>query len=179
MANTVYRHVKGIEGISAILQGLPKEMRTNFLGAAVDNGAKPVEVLAKRFARRSRDTGALEESIDHVVRKYPHTVTAVAVIGPAKSYYRGRRKLAKGEDRQGAAQPSRRAHLIEFGHHTRQPKKTGKSKPGKIEWVPPQPFMRPAHMISGPQVLTAMQQSLGNSIERTRRRLIKQGIHVA
>jgi HK97 gp10 family phage protein len=181
MART-YRNVKGMDSISSVLQGLPKELLTSLLAEAVDAGAKPLVIAAKRYARRSRDTGALEESISHVVREYPGNAVAVAVVGPDTGHYRNRKKI---DSKLGtnAEQPAWRAHFIEFGHLTRKPRVRGgvrgKSKPGKMQFVPAQPFMRPAVLTSWPQVAVAMQTGLAKGIERTRARLIKSGAHAA
>lgn len=117
MANRSYRHVTGFGQVSAILQGVSKEMKTSIMSKGVEAGAKILVVHAKRFARRSERTGALRASIDYVVRKYEFEGVAVAIVGPTRNYFRGRKRLGKDDDRRGAEQPARYAHLVEFGHN--------------------------------------------------------------
>lgn len=118
-------HVTGLDGITAMLQGLPAEMRANIVADGVKRGAVPMEVAAKRFAKRSERTGWLRKSITTIVRKYPANGVAVAIIGPVvEGWRRGAQYdsdgnyFTKTKASKGYTSPSvRYAHLIEFGHH--------------------------------------------------------------
>lgn len=175
---TRLKHTTGIEGISAVLQQLPADVRAHILTEGVKAGAQPIKIAAKRYARRSRDTGALEASIDAIQKNYPRNSTAVAVIGPTKDRFIGKRKLGRNESKAGSEQPSRRAHLIEFGHHTRKDgPSTAKRKTQKMQFVTPQPFMRPALLTTQPEVARRTAEGIAKGIEKTRRRLVKSGAH--
>lgn len=189
MADTAKRLVRltGLDGISAVLQGLPKDVRTQILAAAVKDAAKPMVVAAKRFAKRSERTGALREAIGAIVRKYPNSAAAVAIVGVVRGYYRGRKKLGAGADRGGSESPSHYAHLVEFGHHVRAPIRgtsirKGTAVParaGKKTWVPPKPFLRPAFLTTALTVKAALARGIDSGIEKTRSRLIRQNLHAA
>lgn len=186
MARTVYQNITGMDSMTAVLQALPREMRANLLAAGVDAAAEPVVKLAKAYAKSSRRTGALVESISHRVKKYPTSAKALAVIGPARGYYRGGKVLAKGSDRRGSDNPANYAHLVEFGHHVVAPKKNTtrrkgtavKAKSGAI-WVPGKPFLRPAMLSGRSAAEAAMQKALSSGIERVRAQMIKEGSHKA
>lgn len=122
-------HVTGWDTVSAILQAVPEDLRTEITAAAVAAGAKPVEIAAKRYAKRSERTGALREAIGTVLRKYPDKGTAVAIVGVRRGYYKGRRRIDLRKEKKGTAEsPSHYAHLVEFGHHM----VTGGSARGKF-----------------------------------------------
>lgn len=185
MARTITRKVTGLDSISKVLKQLPVELRGNILRDAVSAAAEPVKDAAKRHARRSVRTGALYASIDKkvVVARGLSNASATAIVGPSRDYFtKGGKKVAKGQRRSGAEQPSRYAHLIEFGHFIRERGKNGqrtgkKSKKafsdGAVTWVAPRPFMRPAMISTQSSTLRIMEQSVANGIERARRKLAK------
>jgi hypothetical protein len=207
MPSAHYKHVTGAGALSDVLRAIPRDLRTKVLAKAVDQGIEPIKVAAKRFAKRSEATGALRESIDKVVRAYPHDAVAVGMVGPTRDYFKGRRKLGRKDDRRGAEQPSRRAHLIEYGHaivtggslrpqHNLALVETGKlSKNGKplkrwkragvktaakgkvVGWVPPRPFLRPAVLTTQNEVEARLFAGVDAGIEETRSRLVKEGAH--
>lgn len=110
-------HVTGLDIVLQQLKQYTKEVRTQIVAEMVKAGAKPLQASAKRHATRSVRTGALKASIGTVIREYKHDGNAVAVIGPLRGYYRGKRKVRKGQDKRGSESPSHYAHLVEFGHH--------------------------------------------------------------
>lgn len=208
-ATTRLVHVTGIETISEVLKGLPREMRARILATAVEEGAKPLVASAKQHLRRSVRTGALYMSVGKRVKEYEHTASAVAIVGPQRGYFRGREQVKKGESAQGAESPSHYAHLIEFGHHiakggslrpqynlvltqTGAVSKNGKpikrwkrgtikaaAKGEKAGWVAARPFMRPAFMKTKGAVATALVRSISKGVERVRRESVKAGAHAA
>jgi hypothetical protein len=111
-------HVTGLDTVSEILRAIPADLRTQVTAEAVTAAAKPVEIAAKRYAKRSERTGALREAIGTVVRRYPDKGTAVAIVGVRRGYYKGRRRIDLRTEKKGNAEsPSHYAHLVEFGHH--------------------------------------------------------------
>lgn len=117
-------HVTGLQGITEMLQALPEEMRSNIIAAGVKRGALPMEIAAKRFAKRSERTGWLRKSITTIVRKYPDSGTAVAIVGPVVEGWRrgvsgtGENYIKKTKASKGVTSPAvRYAHLVEFGHN--------------------------------------------------------------
>lgn len=186
MANTVYRHIRGMDQVGAFLKQLPKDLATKLLASAVNAGADILVPVAKQYARRSVRTGALYASIGKKVVNYPTTPAAVAVVGPRRGYFRkGGVKVGDGESRSGAESPSHYAHLVEFGHIQKAHGGTiraGNAKAvgaGKMTFVAPRPFMRPAYHQTLGAVNRAMVEGLRRGIEQTRKKMIKQGAHAA
>jgi hypothetical protein len=195
--------------VSDLLRGLPKDVRKEVLPMAVASAAAPVEKWAKRFAKRSERTGALRASIGTVSRNYEFSGKSVAVVGPMRGYYKGRKRLGKRDDRRGAESPSHYAHLVEFGHHiavggSLRPEYNkalvgiGKfSKNGKelkrwkrstvrkeaqgraVGFVAAKPFMRPAGVMSQAESAAAFDAGAVRGIERVRAKYIREGKHAA
>lgn len=186
MAKTVYRHIKGMDQVGAFLQQLPNDISTTILAAAVDAGAEVLIPVVKLHARKSVRTGALFASIGKKVAKYPSAPAAVAIVGPQRGYFlRGGRRVGAGESRRGAESPSHYAHLVEFGHiqtargGTIRQGTAKKVAAGKLGFVAPRPFMRPAYQQSLRAINRAMIEGMKRGIERTRDKMISQGAHAA
>lgn len=186
MANTVYRHIRGMDQVGAFLKQLPKDIATTILAEAASAGADVLIPVMKQYARRSVRTGALYASIGKRVIKYSSTPAAVAIVGPVRGYYRrGGVKVGEGESLAGSESPSHYAHLVEFGHI--QTAKGGtirkgtakKVAAGKMTFVAPRPFVRPAYQQSLRAMNRAMIEGLHRGIERTRKKMIKEGAHDA
>lgn len=185
MTNSITTSVK-LEGRAAlrrITDLLPREIRQSVLRSAVTAGARPVEAAAKSFAPVL--SGALRKSIKTVIRNYPQGAGAIAIVGPDKDYYRKGRPVKKGGVRLGAVKPAYYAHLVEYGHHVRQPKK-GRTirkgtavmpEAGKSTWVPAKPFMRPAAMAAKEACSRALLYGAQQGIEKARERLVRQYGH--
>ena len=209
MAKLVQRliHCTGNDLLAELLQQLPAEMRATILAEAVGGGAKIVVVAAKRYAKRSRQTGTLQASITHIVRKYPADGRAVAIVGPVVEGW-GRSATRKAT--KGVTTPAvKYAHLVEFGHiiakggslrpeYTKTLQDTGQSsKSGKAikrwkrsgikvaakgrvgGWVPAKPFMRPAFVTTQAAVSAALAMGVSVGIEKVRRKLVREGAHAA
>lgn len=186
MARTVSRSVTGLEGISEMLKRIPVDLRTRILRDAVEAAALPIQASAKRYARKSVRTGALYASISvkTVTAKGLSQASATAIVGPSRDRFlvggvrvpdfNGQRRKWGGE------QPSRYAHLIEFGHAVRQPKKGTSTRKGtalrpadgKMTFVAPRPFMRPALRDNEGKTLRIMAQVISEGIEVERRRTL-------
>ena len=152
MASGRLKFVTGHDRLSAALNGLPDEMRGKVLERATKRACGVIEVSAKRYAKRSEDTGALRASLTTKVVVYPKSGKAVGLVGPDKAYYVGKKKAGRlGRLLLRATRPAWYAHLVEYGHHVVAPVKgtaikKGTAKPasnGKT-WVAPKPFIRPA-----------------------------------
>jgi len=199
-------HVTGLDGITAMLQGLPAEMRANIVAEGVKRGARPMEIAAKRFAKRSERTGRLRNSITTIVRKYPANGTAVAIMGPVVEGW-GKSQFKRAT--KGVTTPAvKYAHLVEFGHNiakggslrpeynrvltvvgtTSKGKAIKRWKRGSVKtaakgrvggWVPAKPFMRPAFATTQSQVLSELYKGIEAGVEKTRTKLIKSGAHAA
>lgn len=205
MANSTYRNVTGLESLSSVLKGIPEELRREVLPSVIGRACKPVVKRAKTYAGRSKKTGALQASITSLVRKYKKGAVVVGVIGPDNDYYRGGRKVHRKSGKQGADQPRRYAHLVEFGHAIA---KGGKIRPtynlksvrrwtasGKLVrtrvrdtikeeakgriggFVEARPFMRPALAGSKAEIQKEIIRGLNLGLARTKRKLVKAGQH--
>lgn len=161
-----------MEGMTAVLLGLPKEVRTVALKVATEEAAKPLKEWQKRFARRSERTGALRASINYKVKKYESTGVAVAVVGPDRNYYAGGKAVKKSAlIPSNADKPAHYAHLIEFGHHAVVPRKGTSlrkktAKLSKASWVPAVPFVRPATAMAHIDMATAFDRGMTRGIEK-------------
>ncbi len=158
--NRIRQPIRGVEQLRGFLKALPEEVRTSVLGDMCDAGADPMVAAAKTFAPRR--TGALKKSIGKVVRKYPQNHRALAVVGPTRGKYAKGRKIKQGGDFSGADEPSKYAHLVEFGF-TRA---DGSRQPA-------QPFMRLAAIGAETAVAEAMAKGAEKGIEKARRKLVK------
>lgn len=170
MIATSYKHVRGMEALNGLLLGLPKEVRGGVLAVATKAAAEPLKAKQKRYARRSIRTGALYASIQAKVKNYKNTGIAVAIVGPDRGYYAGHKRIGKGQlVTQGAEQPSRYAHLIEYGHHVR-PRRNARRKPAtaaaQVSFVPPRPFVRPAMLAARQEMARAFDAGATKGIKR-------------
>lgn len=122
----------GCMELSKLLANVALDVQAEVIGAAVAEAAKPVVRAIKR--RVPVRYGNLKRSIMAVVRKKKKTGKAVAVVGPERGgrYKSGKRLNKKKDDLAGSDQPSRYAHLVEFGHKGRDGNR-----------VAEKPFMRP------------------------------------
>jgi len=189
MARVVTRSITGLDTVSAVLQQIPVDLRASILRGAVAAAAEPIKQAAKANARRSVRTGALYASIDvkTITAKGAKNASATAIVGPSRDRFtRGGVKVPDVNGKRaksGGEQPARYAHLIEFGHAVRQPKKgrttrngnAVEPKAGSLRWVAPRPFMRPALQSTQGKTMQIMLAEIDNGIERTRKRLVKSG----
>lgn len=114
--------IEGIDDLEAALKAVGKKAARAAALVAVQAACEPIVEIAREKA--AEKTGALKASIGWRTKPYRKGDLVVGVIGPRKQF--------RGPD---GSQPSRYAHLIEFGHLKR-----GKSG----ERVAARPFMRPA-----------------------------------
>lgn len=140
---------------SDLLKSLPPAMEGQVVATAVNSAMAPLQYLAKQFAPVK--TGALRRSITHTVIKYPGQGKVVGIMGPDRDYYEAGKRVKKGKSNAGADQPAKYAHLVEFGHYSRDPSLKGMSRNDKkearlvaesagahVRYVAAKPFMRPA-----------------------------------
>jgi hypothetical protein len=115
--SATYRHVQGMGDLSAALLALPEDMRNTTLKQGVWRAVQPIKVAAKRFAKRSEDTGALRESITEKVVNYPQSGKCVGLVGPDNDFYwRGSKAKPLAALYGNARRPAKYAHLVEYGH---------------------------------------------------------------
>lgn len=172
----------GLEGITAVLRGLPAELQASIMTTAMGSAARPIQRHAKQFAERSRRTGALKDSITFVVRKYRGGLNAAAIIGPDKRSYRDGQRIKPGANLSASAKPHKYAHLVEFGHFTVEPKAgtTRRKRTARVlGFVAARPFMRPAVAAGQHETGESLAAGLAKGIEKTRARLVKAGTHAA
>lgn len=137
---------------AGMLRELPASVESRVMGDAIGIAAKPIMQMAK--AKAPKRTGALSRSIITVVRRYPKAGKVMALVGPDKEYYSGGKRLKKGASRQGADRPAKYAHLVEFGHQT------------KNGFVAAKPFIRPAVAAGKPAAINALADAVGVGMER-------------
>lgn len=193
MANTMRIGFKlaNFAELKALLSNLPAVTEKKVVGVALEKAAGPIERAAKRLA--AKDTGALRASITHTLRQYPKKT--VVIIGPDRGYYEGGKRAGKGQARAGMDRPSNYAHLIEFGHLTRNAKANatakkfvahtakeiaaanaaGRSLPSAgrrtVDFVPARPFLRPAVLQGEAAAAQAFEQGMAKGLEREIKKL--------
>lgn len=149
----------GLEGFYKVIEGLSLEMQTVILKEGVTQAVKPLVRLAKQYAPKR--TGALAASISSKVIPMRKTGTAVAIMGPAKGRFSGGKMLKKGESAADSDQPSRYAHLVEFGHLTPKGRVAAK------------PFMRPATAVGAEEVSRAMVIGISSGLNKAVKKYMK------
>lgn len=116
--------VRDSAALSAALRAISSpETQAEILEKAVKAACQPILVAAKRYAKRSEQTGALRDSLTIKTKSYVNDNRAVAVgmVGPDRKY-RVRGKIAGALSvlfaaaKGNARRPADYAHLVEYGH---------------------------------------------------------------
>lgn len=112
---SVHLDLSEIEGFGDALAGFSPTEVLRIAGTAVGEGGKLlVRTIKPHVPTR---TGALRKSITWKVVTYP-SLKVVLVVGPSRGRFLGGRQIKRGgRTLRGVDQPSRYAHLVEFGHH--------------------------------------------------------------
>lgn len=173
---------RDIGALTGVLRALPKDVQKRILAPAVKAACQPIEVAAKRFARRSEDTGALRQSIATKVKAYP-TGVVVGLVGPRRDYFvRGRKVTAFGAilGRKELRRPANYAHLVEFGHRIavggRLKREDGRGRAAtgtEGGFVPARPFIRPAVITTRAAQQAAFDSAIAAGLARETRRLTR------
>ena len=115
--------VRGSEDLLAALRGIRSvDAQERILLKAVRAACEPILIAAKRFAKRSEQTGALRDSLTIKIAAYRNgeKVTVVGLVGPDRQY-RSRGKVVRALGALIAAaggdlrRPANYAHLVEYG----------------------------------------------------------------
>jgi hypothetical protein len=181
-----HRHVLGVDALTGALRALPEDMRTRTLAAGMKALLQPIKIAAKRFAKRSEDTGALRESITEKVVSYPEQARVVGLVGPDRHYYSHGIRIKTGFGRllaKNKRRPANYAHLVEYGHVSVKPRKgTSRRKKNAIvtkkEFVPAKPFLRPAVLTTQSQQADAFAEGIARGLKSAIDREVKSGRHV-
>lgn len=159
--------LSAIELLQETLKGIATDVQADVLADMVKEGAKPVVRSIKSKVRVR--FGNLKKSITVAVRKKRKKGTALAVIGPESGgRFNGGKRLNKNkDDLSGSDQPSRYAHLVEFGHAGR----------GGGPSVKAYPFMRPGTTESqadaSARMLVGFQKGLTRACAKRTKKLLK------
>jgi len=184
MRSATYRHVTGDDALIKAFRALSDDMREQILREGMKELVKPIEIAAKRFARRSRDTGALEASITSKVANYPRSGKAVGLVGPDRNYYskgkrvRGRLTALLARNQR---KPANYAHLIEYGHVAVAPKKGTTRRKGTAQdvgFVAPRPFIRPAVATTQAQQAEGFYRGIERGWNKAVEKQVSSGRHV-
>lgn len=162
-----------MDEIRATLRKLPEETQKKVMAVALRRATGPLIAAAK--ANVPRRTGALRDSIAAVVKKGSRGGSYV-VVGPARGYFSGGKRLGKGESAKGADAPANYGHLVEFGHHAVSPGK-GTSRRKKtantIRFIAARPFLRPALASSQSAVGDQLAAGIAAGIAQALKRIVK------
>lgn len=124
---------------------LGERVQRKVVRQAVNAAATPVVKSAR--SKAPRRSGLLRKSLGKKVKTYTDTGTIVGLIGP--------RTDVTGEYQGEKVVPWRYAHLAESGHID-----------SRGEFVPGQPFLRPAFEETQGQALDVMKDKIGSGVER-------------
>lgn len=182
--------LQGFKEATENLRILGPRVEANVIGVAISTAAQPIVKRAKQLA--AVRTGALKASITSVLKKYPGK--AVVIIGPDRDYYEAGKRV-KGKAGVRADRPSKYAHLVEFGFHTRNAaanatsKKmiayTAKEKKAAAEagralpsagrravsFVAARPFLRPAVLQGQAEAAISFEKGVAKGLEREIKKL--------
>lgn len=155
-----------VQGLQDALKGVALDVQASVIGDMVKEAARPIVRSIKSKVRVRY--GNLKKSITAVVRKKKRTGTALAVIGPESGgRFRGGMKIKKGGDATGSDQPSRYAHLVEFGH-------AGRNGGASVKAFP---FMRPgtdeAQHNAAAAMVVGFQKGMNRALARHSKKLAK------
>jgi HK97 gp10 family phage protein len=135
----------GDKELEKLFQTLGERVERKITRQAVNVALTPC--LKSARAKVKKESGLLEESLDKKIKTYPESMTVVGLVGPNTA--------VSGEYEGELRVPWRYAHLVEDGHIDRAG-----------NFVPPQPFLRPAFDETQGQMLDVMETRLGKGIER-------------
>ena len=156
MANSTVRlQIGGLRAMQARLEALGPELQKAAEKAVLRAGAVPIRKAAKRFAKNSKDTGLLMQSISLSVKTNKGVTSAR--VGPRRGM---RKKVTRtnsttGETYEEIADPNNYSHLVEYGTSHSAAK----------------PFIRPAIDAAQDEVLSAMASGLDKHLTRVAARL--------
>lgn len=152
---TVSIALDGLRAMESRLAALGPELQKAAEKAVLRAGAVPIRKAAKRFAKNSKDTGLLMQSISLSVKKTKGVTSAR--VGPRRGM---RKKVTRTNPTTGAtyeemADPNNYSHLVEYGTSHSAAK----------------PFIRPAIDSAQDEVLSAMAAGLDKHLTRVAARL--------
>jgi HK97 gp10 family phage protein len=153
--------IEGVEELGNAVKKLGKRIRADIGREALVSALTPLVNAAKRHAKKSRDTGALESSIGFRVKPYKRNAGFFAVVGPRRGF--------NGPD---GRNPIKYGHLVEFGHYSAASSlRFGGGRKGKKikyydarSFILPQPFMRPAWRETKDGMIAEMGRVMGQRI---------------
>jgi HK97 gp10 family phage protein len=165
--------ISGIDDLAKGLKAIGKKMRTEIAREAVTTALVPMVNEARALAGKSRDTGALQDSIGLKVKPYQKGAKIFGIVGPRRGFKK------PDPSGRGFRDPVKYAHLVEFGHHT----KTASGKFGAAKkrekitaetataYVLPQPFMRPAWSKTKGQMVKTLGEVIGGRVDAEAKRV--------
>lgn len=167
MAFAIKARLEGVEQSLKNLQEMTRTVRNKILRKAVNASSKVVLDAARQLVPSS--TGLLKKSLAVRVQTYRASGVVVGIVGPRTGYQKtrqGKKITSFGKKMKAAGQnPSKYAHLIEFGHNLARP------KGNLIGYVRARPFLRPAFDQNKSSVIALMEQRITEEIEKEAKKL--------
>lgn len=164
-----------LKEFASMLDGFSASMAGRIVEDAVADAIIPIRDAAK--AKVPVKTGALRKAITVKTVRYQDNFKVVGMIGIDKhARFLGGRKIVRGGSLLNTDQPSKYAHLVEFGHFRVAGKGvSGKSLKGRTirkggiktkGWVRAQPFLRPATEQAKPAAEMRLAAGIEKGLER-------------
>lgn len=166
MAFAIKARLEGVETALAALGEVARTVRNKVLRKAVNAASRLVLDAARALV--PKDTGMLRKSLGVRIQTYRGSGKVVAVIGPRTGYTRtrsGTQQTALGRKiKETGRNPSKYAHLVEYGHALVRGGKVAGSVPAK-------PFLRPAFETNKGQLAETMSRLIAQEIEKIAKRM--------
>lgn len=141
--------ITGLDDLQKGLKAIGKKMREKIGNEAVVTAMTPVVDLAQRLAGKSRETGALQESIGMKVKPYRRGNVIFGIVGPRKGFNK------PDPSGKGFRDPRKYAHLVEFG----------------TKHASAKPFMRPAFHATKGRVVQQLGAVIGTQVTAEAKRV--------
>lgn len=166
MAFAIKARLDGAEEAIRSLDGLSRTLRNQILRKAINAASKVVLDAARKLV--PVETGMLKKSLAVRIQTYRSTGTVVGVIGPRTGYKKTRQgKVLTSFGRKiksTGRNPSKYAHLIEFGHNIARPK-------GKlVGYARARAFLRPAFDQNKAAIEKLLTERVAEEIEKAARK---------
>jgi len=179
MAFAVKARLTGVEQALRNLGAMTRTVRNTILRKAVNASSRLVLDAARALVPQG--TGMLKRSLAVRIQTYRGSGAVVAVIGPRTGYQKtrqGKKQTAFGRKIKDSGQdPSKYAHLVEFGRASVQVKKARVLSDGAtfygrvVQSVPPRPFLRPAYEREKARVIATMYQLIAEELNKAAKAL--------
>ena len=176
MANRSAIDLTGADQLKKVLSAFEVKVQKKLLRKAVAKASRPMVKEARKNARKIKESGLLAASMGVRIKRYPKSMSYVAVIGPRTGFKSKKRNSLSGQ--RALRNPSNYAHLVEFGTRPHEISSENRSMiiggiyiKGAIKHPGsrPKPFLRPAFDKYKGTALKLIAQSISEEMKKLKR----------